>query len=248
MPLPETVPSVMQRLKDLPHSTRGRVAAAGLVAAGMGLVLTVYSMIKPFVLAAGFGRVVPPDPKIDRKSPLKLQQDQKRHQWLMSYVVNQYIRQGDGVIQWPEVADIVDLVARINNNDKDFREDVWYLFGWDKAGRRTPLAPYLDKYNRGLPQKFHNCAYNGRILYLDEQMHHYLGGATGNTSWIPSHLQNSFVYGPVYELQETLKVGHYNVGDVRLFSVARKHRDDFLRRGRFVVGPNIRKMLAGREN
>jgi hypothetical protein len=80
--------------------------------------------------------------------------------------------------------------------------------------------------------------------YTLEQMHHYLGGTTGNTDTIPSHLMNNPIYALVYELQELISRGQYNWGDVRLFNLAQKHRDAFLKNGRFTVADNIRRMLV----
>lgn len=191
----------------------------------------------PFVLA-GQHALLDKAAQSDSLSPeLETQLTAQRRQNFENSIFNQYIRQGSGKIDWHQMADIIDFIAKNTPSDTAFRKDIWHLFGWREGHARAPLAQYLDSANTGLPSKLHNSAYQS------EQMHHYLGSTTGNTDKIASHLQNNRIYAYVYELKELFKRGQYNWGDVRLFNVAQKHRNDFLRRGRSVVARNIRTML-----
>jgi len=146
-------------------------------------------------------------------------------------------------ISWHDTADIADWIAAHTSNDHDFRRDLWTVFGWRADGQRSPWAALLDKTNQGLKPGLLNEGRNHRLLYSQEQMHHYLGGVTGNFDWFPTHLRNNLINDALYELRELFAAGHYNLGDVRLFRAAKAHRDDFLTHGRFIVGANIRKLL-----
>jgi hypothetical protein len=168
----------------------------------------------------------------------KANQDKIRRENFETQILTYYVPKGKGKIDWHQLADIVDFVAQNTQSDEDFRQDIWYLFGWRENGQRSPIAAYLDPTNTGLPKKFHNSTYQ------DEQMHHYLGGTTGNTDRLQSHLLNNPIYSVVYEMKELLARGAYNWGDVRLFNVSQKHRNAFLKEGRFSVAPNIRALLA----
>lgn len=222
------------RLPKFSPSPRMMMKTGGL-AGGLG---TLGYVGQPYALAQWrFFQDTDPN---DQLSPeLKTQITQQRRQNFENMIFNRYVRQGNGVIDWYQMADIVDYIAQNTPSDKAFREDLWYLFGWREGHVRAPLTKYLDPDNRGLPVKLHNTGTRS------EQMHHYLGGVTGN-AWqdrIPSHLKNNRIYAFFYEFRDFVKRGNFNWGDVRLFNVAEKHRNDFLKHGRFVVGRNIRSML-----
>lgn len=225
IPLIAKLPTVAQR-----WITGSTIAAGGL---GAGY------FAKPYVLAEQQYFANAPARKDGLSPELRDQITVQRRQNFETMVFNQYVRQGTGKIDWYQVADIVDYVARNTPTDDAFRKDIWYLFGW-RGKERSPLVPYLDPTNRGLPLALHNTGSQS------EQMHHYLGGSTGNTDKIPSHLLNNRIYAYYYEFKDFVKRGNYNWGDVRLFNIAQKHRDDFLKNGRFVVANNIRSMLEPR--
>jgi hypothetical protein len=210
-----------------------QVFKTGAIAGGLGVL---GYCAKPFVLAeqhyfADPARKDVLDPALEARLTVQ------RRQNFETAIFNQYVRQGSGKIDWYQFADIVDFVARNTPSDEAFRKDIWYLFGWREKGVRAPLAEYLDSENRGLPKTLHNTG------SVSEQMHHYLGGTTGNTDKIPSHLKNNRLYAFYYEFKDFLRRGTMNWGDVRLFNLAQKHRDDFLKNGRFVVARNIRAIL-----
>jgi hypothetical protein len=177
-----------------------------------------------------------------QQSPFQKQQAAQWRERFEKYILQTYIKSPNSRINWYQFADIVDLVAHNTQTDGDFRKDLWALFGWRAPGVRSSLADYLDPLNQGLPFSLHNTNYQS------EQMHHYLGGATGNTDFIPSHLKNNRIYAYGYELQELPVRGQYNWGYVKLFNVAERHRNDFLKRGRMTVAPNIRSILGTSQN
>jgi hypothetical protein len=217
--------------------SRRQLAKGGaLVAAGLGATAVTGCYARPFVTAIPYYRTLSEQQKA-QPSQLRDAATQQRRQFYENALTRYYIPKGGGTIDWYNFADIVDWVAQHSPTDQDFRRDIWHLFGWRGDGRRSPFAKVLDPANRGLPLPLHNTHYQA------EQMHHYLGGVTGNTDRIPSHLLNNPIYAYLYELKELVVRGRYNWGDVRLFNLSRQHRDDFLKYGRFTVGRNIRRML-----
>lgn len=220
-------------ISRLPSSIQGWAKAGGITTGVLGAGY----LTKPFVLAQQHyfaDRALSQD---DLSPDVKARLTAQRRQNFENWIMDRYVRQGSGSIDWYNMAEIVDVIARNTPSDIAFRKDIWHLFGWREGHVRAPLAHYLDSNNRGLPSELHNTGYQS------PQMHHYLGGVTGNTTVIPSHLQNNRLYALGYEFLEFIRRGKYNWGDVRLFNVAEKHRDDFLKNGRFVVAKNIRAML-----
>jgi hypothetical protein len=214
-----------------PAATRTLVKA-GAITAGLGTLGASACYAKPFLLAVPYYRRQP-QPIDNISSSIQTAQRRKIYeQALMAY----YLPRSGGKIDWYQFADIVEWVARSSPSDQDFRQDIC----WRGKGQRSPFARYLDPLNRGLPPAFHNSHYRS------EQMHHYLGGTIGNTDTIPSHLKNNPLYALLYELRELAVTGKYNWGDVRLFNISQKHRDDFLKLGRFTVADNIRRLLLPR--
>ena len=120
---------------------------------------------------------------------------------------------------------------------------LWLLFG---VNSEAPLHQYLDNRNTYLPENYKNTG----GYYRDkpqEQMHHYLGGVTGDLD--NSHLLNYSPLAWYKELAEEKEHGSFNQGDYDLFTASRPHRDEFVRNypnGRFTVAPNIRKLLLRR--
>lgn len=160
----------------------------------------------------------------------------KRREQIIQHVQETYL-QGKAPLNWYQFAEVVDHIAKVNDNDEDFRRDLWALFG-----QRGKLAKQLDAANTGLPPQLMNTGYK------QEQFHHYLGGTTGATHWtLPTHLLNCPAGAYLHEGREYLSDSRpdhpFNHGDVALFSVCRPHRDDFLAKGRYSVAPNIRAML-----
>jgi len=114
-------------------------------------------------------------------------------------------------LNWYQFADIVDHIARQTNKEEDFRQDLWHHFG---SGNQHNLLQYVDVNNPGLPQKYKNIDPKGNQIYehsIDpkrpwnpgEQVHHYLGGVTGDmgeSNWlhIPSHHLNALTFGNFY--------------------------------------------------
>jgi len=213
-----------------------KTAAIGSLLSGTTILLGY--ILKPFIFEI-WNRVR--NSNSPAESPLQKWQAILRQQYFENLITATYLKSSNTRINWYQFADIVDFIAKNTPSDAEFRKDLWALFGWRAKGVRSPLAQYLDPLNSGLPKALHNTGYQS------EQMHHYLGGTTGNTDLIPSHLQNNHLYAYCYELQELFARGQYNWGDVHLFNVAEKHRNDFLRRGRFTVAPNIRAMLDNAE-
>jgi hypothetical protein len=219
-------------ISKLPNMAQRWIAGGGIAAGGLGAVY----FAKPYVLAEQHYFADATARKDGLTPELRDQIAAQRRQNFETMIFNQYIRQGAGKIDWYQAADIIDYVARNTPSDDAFRKDIWYLFGW-RGKERSPLVPYLDPANRGLPKALHNTHEQS------EQLHHYLGGTTGNMDKIPSHLLNNKPYAYYYEFKDFVKRGKYNWGDVRLFNAAQKHRDDFLKNGRFVVANNIRSLL-----
>lgn len=160
----------------------------------------------------------------------------KRREQIIQHVQETYL-QDKAPLNWYQFAEVVDHIAKANDNDEDFRRDLWALFG-----QRGKLAKQLDADNTGLPPQLMNTGYK------QEQFHHYLGGTTGATHWtLPTHLLNCPAGAYFNEAKETLldsRTHHpFNQGDIDLFAVCRAHRDDFLAKGRHSVAPNIRAML-----
>lgn len=137
-------------------------------------------------------------------------------------------------LTWPQLADMVDVIAHNTTSDEEFRVTTWLLFGTNVG---APLNQFINSKNIGLPKKYHNT--KGE----QEQFHHYLGGVTGDFN--NSHLFNNIIMTNLFEIKQSYDNKSWNQGDIELFRDTGKHRDDFLRYGRKTVGPNIRRLLKG---
>lgn len=162
----------------------------------------------------------------------------QRQQYFQAMVKQRWLPTPGHQLNWAVMPDILDAIAVHSPSDTTFREDVWALFGVQPNGQPSELLQRFDATNQDLPKPFHNSYYQA------EQLHHYLGGVTGNRSWWPSHLQNNRLYALLYELKELFATGQYNWGDVRLFQASIAHRNGFLRNGRAAVGPQLRQLLG----
>jgi hypothetical protein len=163
----------------------------------------------------------------------------ERRSQLVEHIQKNYIQQGDGKIDWYEFADIVEHIAQTSDSDEQFRRDLWDVV-------ITRFKKALDNTNTGLPPNLHNRNHQGDIIQKSEQMHHYIGGVTGNTWSIPSHLLNNEAGAYTREAWDATDGWQWNAGDIALFDVARTHRNEFLKKGRFVVAQNIRSLLTPR--
>lgn len=166
--------------------------------------------------------------------------DIKRRDAMEKEIRKKYVESGDGKIDWYEFADIVDYIASKSNNDEQFRRDLWHILV-------ERLHKSLDKSNRGIAKNLCNIDKKGNFIYAGEQIHHYLGGTTGKSD-LPTHLLNNKPIATMFEFIEGIIFGTgLNQGDLDLFTLSRVHRDDFLKKGRHVVGKNIRSILESSE-
>ena len=150
---------------------------------------------------------------------------------------------GQNLIDWYFFADIVDAVAHDTKSDEEFRLVLWMLFGTEIGASQNQ---YLDSNNKYLPTVFHNADDISGEGVVEEQMHHYLGGVTGNLQH--SHLYNRFPTDFLFESKEFFSHGRFNTGDFNLFKASQSHRDEFIKgnqknEGRFTVGKNIKTLL-----
>lgn len=230
--------------RHMMDSPKAFAKGAGTWATALAGITALYHMAKPYALALLYGEHrIPLGGDIPGKGG-SMVADQQRRQRFEAYIVANYLTKDDGKICWKEAADIVDVIAANTQSDHDFRRDVWYFFGWRQDGSKSPLLKFMDHSNPGLSAKLHNRDWRGNILYHDEQVHHYLGGTIGNFDSIPDHLTNNPLGSLYYETRDYLKKGQFNWGDVAISRVARRHRDEFLKHGRFVVGRNMRSVLG----
>ncbi len=185
-----------------------------------------------------------------------------------SYIRRTYGLEKGRKLDWWDFAEVADFMAETTRNEEQFRQDMWYHFGTG----RSNLLQYFDNTNPGLPYRYRNINERGEPIYYPsknpkqprnpgEQLHHYLGGVTGDTGKernfpfnIPSHHLNAFGFSDWHpfstesEKKEQDEYGWWNQGDINLFDLSRAHYQDFNRPGgRFTLGNNLRKSLLPRK-
>lgn len=169
---------------------------------------------------------------------------QKKEREFSNYIFKNYLldKKGDAqLLNWYQLSAIVGYLANHTDTDAEFKTVLWGLFGATIPNEHTPLLTrFVDNKNPGLQEK---CLNDG---YDQEQIHHYLGGVTGD--FYDSHKYNNWFGSTYQELDETARTGRWNQGDWLLFQHSQSHRDDFVKgtvnnKGRFTVAGNMRKLL-----
>lgn len=183
------------------------------------------------------------------KDPFRIEKKEKE---FSSYIFNKYLF-NTGIeltpLDWYQLTEIVDYIAHHTKSDQEFRIVLWGLFGASIPNEHTPLlTSYVDPKNPGLQDKYLNYGLHSR--YDQEQIHHYLAGATGDFD--NSHQYNNFAGDFLIELREAEDTRDWNIGDWTLFQVSQAHRDAFVsgnstNTGRFTVAPNMRKLLKPKQ-